>query len=58
MRTGVATGRVVDVGNGSGQISIRVAKFNPGYSIDGIDLSKSLLSLGKPTRESKKSATA
>jgi len=42
---GVTMGRVPDVGHGCGRIAIRVAKLNPGYSIDGIDLSKSMLSL-------------
>ena len=47
VRMGVATGRVLDVGTGPGRIAIRVAKLNPGYSIDGIDLSKSMLALAE-----------
>jgi ubiquinone/menaquinone biosynthesis C-methylase UbiE len=44
---GVATGRVLDVGTGPGRIAIRIAKLNPAFSIDAIDLSKSMLSLAE-----------
>lgn len=47
VRMGVATGRVLDVGTGPGRIAIRIAKLNPAFSIDAIDLSKSMLSLAE-----------
>jgi ubiquinone/menaquinone biosynthesis C-methylase UbiE len=47
VQMGVATGRVLDVGTGPGRIAIRIAKLNPGLSIDAIDLSKNMLSLAE-----------
>src|SRR5262245_60430946 len=42
---GVRTGRVLDVGTGSGRIAIRLAKMNAGLAIEGIDLSRGMLDL-------------
>jgi len=47
VRMGVTTGKVLDVGTGPGRIAIRIAKLNPAFSIDAIDLSKSMLSLAE-----------
>ncbi len=47
VRMGVSTGRVLDVGTGPGRIAIRIANLNPAFSIDAIDLSKSMLSLAE-----------
>lgn len=45
LHMGVATGRVLDVGTGPGRIALRLARLNPGLTIDGIDLSQSMLAL-------------
>lgn len=47
LRMGVASGAVLDVGTGPGRIAIRIAKLNPGFSIDAIDLSRSMLQLAQ-----------
>ena len=47
VRMGTASGRVLDVGTGPGRIAIRMAKLNPGLSIDAMDLSKNMLSLAE-----------
>ena len=47
LRMGVARGRVLDVGTGSGRIAIRLAKLNPEFTIEAIDLSESMLELGR-----------
>jgi ubiquinone/menaquinone biosynthesis C-methylase UbiE len=47
LRMGVARGRVLDVGTGSGRIAIRLAKLNPEFEIEAIDLSRSMLELGR-----------
>lgn len=47
IRMGMATGKVLDVGTGPGRIAIRMAKLNPGFSIDAMDLSKNMLSLAE-----------
>ena len=47
LRMGVARGRVLDVGTGSGRIAIRLAKLNPLFNIEAIDLSESMLELGR-----------
>jgi ubiquinone/menaquinone biosynthesis C-methylase UbiE len=45
LRMGVRRGRVLDVGSGSGRIALRLAKLNPDLTIEGIDLSRSMLDL-------------
>src|ERR1051325_8414041 len=52
LRMGVIEGRVLDVGCGPGRISTRLAKLNPGFSIEGIDLSQSMLDLAVRTAAS------
>ncbi len=47
VQMGVATGKVLDVGTGPGRIAIRIAKLNPKFSIDAIDLSKTMLTLAE-----------
>ncbi len=47
LRMGVVAGRVLDVGTGPGWISIRLAKLNPRFSIEAIDLSRSMLALAE-----------
>lgn len=47
MRMGVVEGRVLDVGCGPGRISVRLAKLNPRFEIDGIDLSKNMLAVAQ-----------
>jgi ubiquinone/menaquinone biosynthesis C-methylase UbiE len=47
VRMGTLTGKVLDVGTGPGRIAIRMAKLNPGFSIDAMDLSKNMLSLAE-----------
>jgi ubiquinone/menaquinone biosynthesis C-methylase UbiE len=47
LRMGVARGRVLDVGTGSGRIAIRLARMNPAFQIEAIDLSQSMLDLGR-----------
>ena len=49
LRMGVVEGRVLDVGCGPGRISVRLAKLNPNFSIDAIDLSQNVLDLGTQT---------
>lgn len=45
LRMGVTQGRVLDVGAGPGRIAIRLARLNPRFSIDAIDLSRNMLAL-------------
>jgi ubiquinone/menaquinone biosynthesis C-methylase UbiE len=47
VQMGMANGKVLDVGTGPGRIAIRMAKLNPGFSIDAMDLSKNMLSLAE-----------
>jgi len=47
VRMGVRQGRVLDVGTGSGRIAIRLARLNPAFDIEAIDLSRSMLELGR-----------
>lgn len=47
LRMGVVAGRVLDVGTGPGWIPIRLAKLNPAFVIDAIDLSRSMLELAE-----------
>jgi len=47
LHMGVSAGRVLDVGTGSGWIAIRLAKLNPDFAIDAIDLSHSMIELAK-----------
>jgi ubiquinone/menaquinone biosynthesis C-methylase UbiE len=49
LRMGVVQGRVLDVGCGPGRISVRLAKLNRRFQIDGIDLSKNMLLLAEQT---------
>jgi len=44
---GVPEGRVLDVGTGSGRPAIRLAKLNPAFNIDAIDLSYSMIDLAR-----------
>jgi ubiquinone/menaquinone biosynthesis C-methylase UbiE len=44
---GVREGRVLDVGTGSGRIAIRLARLNPALTIEGIDLSHSMIELAR-----------
>ena len=46
-RMGIREGRVLDVGTGSGRIAMRLARLNPALSIEGIDLSESMLALAR-----------
>jgi len=43
VQMGVREGRALDVGSGPGRVAIRVARLNPRLSIEGIDLSTSML---------------
>lgn len=45
LNMGVASGRVLDVGTGSGWVAIRVARLNPEFRIDAIDLAHSMIDL-------------
>jgi methylase of polypeptide subunit release factors len=45
LNMGVASGRVLDVGTGSGWVAIRVARLNPEFQIDAIDLAHSMIQL-------------
>ena len=45
VQMGVQRGRVLDVGTGSARPAIRLAKLNPGFTIEAIDLSRSMLDL-------------
>ncbi len=47
MRMGVVEGRVIDVGCGPGRISVRLAMLNPKFEINGIDLSRNMLSVAE-----------
>ena len=47
LQMGVVSGTVLDVGTGPGRIAIRIAKLNPGFSIDALDLSRNMLSLAE-----------
>jgi ubiquinone/menaquinone biosynthesis C-methylase UbiE len=44
---GVDAGRVLDVGTGSGRPAIRLARLNPHFQLDAIDLSESMLALAR-----------
>jgi len=44
---GVEEGRVLDVGTGSGRVALRLARLNPAFSIEGIDLSHAMLNLAR-----------
>src|SRR5262245_19363364 len=47
LRTGVRRGLVLDVGNRSGRVAIRLAQLSPELSIGGIDVSRSMLDLAR-----------
>ena len=51
VRMGVRRGRVLDVGTGSGWIAIRVAKLNPDFAIEAVDLSHSMIELARVNAE-------
>ena len=47
VRMGVAEGRVLDVGTGSGRVAIRLARLAPAFQIEAIDMSRSMLDLAR-----------
>lgn len=51
LRMGVREGRVLDVGTGSGRVAIRLARLNPAFAIEGVDLSESMLELARKNAE-------
>jgi len=48
---GILRGKIIDLGTGSGWLSIELAKRNNGYQIVGVDLSKGMLALAKQNVE-------